>query len=148
MKINRRMSIFISRVLWVLCISFTLVGSVWAEDEEAVTAPSAAQYHDLSPSFVANFGSSNSKKLKFVKADISVRATSTDAINEVMNHDALVRHQIVMLLSRQTEETLSNPAGQEAVRVEALSVVKAALKVETGSGQIEDLFFTSFVVQR
>ena len=142
------MSIFISRVLWVLCLSFTLIGSAWAEEEEAAAAPSVAQYHNLRPSFVANFGSSNSKKLKFVKADVSVRATSTDAINEVMNHDALVRHQIVMLLSRQTEETLSNPVGQETVRIEALSAVQAALKIETGSGQIEDLFFTSFVVQR
>jgi flagellar FliL protein len=141
------MSIFISRVLWVLCLSFTLIGYTWAE-EEAVVVSSAAQYHNLSPSFVANFGSSNSKKLKFVKADISVRATSADAINEVMNHDALVRHQVVMLLSRQTEETLSNPVGQETVRLEALSAVQAALKIETGSGQIEDLFFTSFVVQR
>jgi len=141
------MNIFISRFLWVLCLSFSLFGSVWAEEDESAPA-SVAQYHNLSPSFVANFGSSNSKKLKFVKADVSVRATNTTAINEVMNHDALVRHQIVMLLSRQTEETLSNPAGQEAVRLEALTVVKAALKTETGSGQIEDLFFTSFVVQR
>jgi len=141
------MNIFISRFLWVLCLSFSLLGSVWAEEGESAPA-SVAQYHNLSPSFVANFGSSNSKKLKFVKADVSVRATNTTAINEVMNHDALVRHQIVMLLSRQTEETLSNPAGQEAVRLEALTVVKAALKTETGSGQIEDLFFTSFVVQR
>jgi len=143
------MNIFINRFLWVLCLTFTLLGNVWAEeDEEAAVAPSVAQYHNLSPSFVANFGSSNSKKLKFVKADVSVRATNTEAITEVMNHDALVRHQIVMLLSRQTEETLSNPAGQEAVRIEALNVVKAALKTETGSEQIEDLFFTSFVVQR
>jgi len=145
------MNIFISRFLWVLCLSFSLFGSALAEEEEGdgeSTSPSVAQYHNLSPSFVANFGSSNSKKLKFVKADVSVRATNATAINEVMNHDALVRHQIVMLLSRQTEDTLSNPAGQEAVRVEALSVVQAVLKAETGSGQIEDLFFTSFVVQR
>jgi flagellar FliL protein len=77
-----------------------------------------------------------------------VRATNTAAITEVMNHDALVRHQIVMLLSRQTKDTLSSPAGQEAVRLEALSIVQAALKTETGNSQIEDLFFTSFVVQR
>jgi len=141
------MNIFISRFLWVLCLSCSLFGSVWAEEDESAP-PSVAQYHNLSPSFVANFGSSNSKKLKFVKADVSVRASNTAAINEVMNHDALVRHQIVMLLSRQTEDTLSNPAGQEAVRVEALSIVQAALKTETGNGQIEDLFFTSFVVQR
>lgn len=145
------MNIFISRILWVLCLSLSLMTSVLAEEDEGggEGAPAAvAQYHNLSPSFVANFGAAASKKLKFVKADVSVRSSSTAAITEVMNHDALVRHQIVMLLSRQTEETLSSPAGQETVRVEALTIVQEALKVETGSTQIEDLFFTSFVVQR
>lgn len=142
------MNIFIGRILWVLCLSLSLIGTVWAEEDADSPAPAVAQYHNLTPSFVANFGANSPKKLKFVKADVSVRATSSAAINEVMNHDALVRHEIVMLLSRQTEETLSNPAGQEAVRVEALSIVQAALKTETGSSQIADLFFTSFVVQR
>lgn len=123
------------------------MASVWAEEGDSAS-PSDAQYHNLSPSFVANFGTGSLNKLKFVKADVSVRATNTAAITEVMNHDALVRHQIVMLLSRQTKDTLSSPAGQEAVRLEALSIVQAALKTETGNSQIEDLFFTSFVVQR
>ena len=141
------MSIFINKVLWVICLSGFLLSTAWGEEDEAA-APPKAQYHNLSPSFVANFGASDSKKLKFVKADVSVRVTSDAAINEVMNHDALVRHQIVMLLSRQTEEALSDPAGQEAVRLEAVAVVKEALKTETGSEQIDDLFFTNFVVQR
>lgn len=135
-------------ILWGLCLLVLLVGRVGAEEEAEAPPPVVAQYHDLSPSFVTNFGASTSKKLKFLKADVSVRASSAAAIDEVMNHDALVRHQIVMLLSRQTEETLSDAAGQESIRLEALAVVKAALKAETGGEQVDDLFFTSFVVQR
>jgi len=144
------MNIFTSKFLWALYLSLILTGGAWAEegDEEEEGAAPVAQYYDLSPAFVANFGGGKSKKLKFVKADISVRSSIASAINEVTNHDPLVRHQIVMLLSRQTEQSLSTPAGQEALRVEALSLVQAALEKETGSGQIEDLFFTSFVVQR
>ncbi len=139
------------KFLWVLCLSLAFLGNAWAEEEEVgeeEVAQSVAQYYNLAPAFVANFGSGETKKLKFVKAEISVRSSSSDSINEVMNHDALVRHQIVMLLSRQSEDVLSNPAGQEAIRLEALSLVQAALKTETGREQITDLFFTSFVVQR
>jgi flagellar FliL protein len=118
------------------------------EDGEDGSEPVVVQYHNLSPAFVTNFGAGSGTKLKFLKADISVRVTSTDAINEVMNHDALVRHEIVLLLSRQTEESLSTSTGQEEVRLEALAAVKAALKDETGGSQIDDLLFTSFVVQR
>ena len=143
------MNIFTSRFLWAFCLSLTLLSAAWAEegDEEGIAAPSAL-YHNLSPAFVANFGQGKTKKLKFVKAEISVRSSNPASIDEVVNHDALVRHQIVMLLSRQTEETLSNSIGQEAIRIEALNLVKAVLEKETGDGQIEDLFFTSFVVQR
>jgi len=125
-----------------------LSGYVVAEDDEMVAAPVVTKYYDLKPAFVANFGESGSKKLKFVKADVSVRTSSDDAIGEVMNHDALVRHQIVMLLSRQTEDVISSSSGQEAVRIEALETVQRVLKEETGSVQIDDLLFTSFIVQR
>ena len=133
---------FFSALFWM---GFTQ--QAFAEDEEGGAAVSV-QYYNLQPAFVANFGSESGKKLKFLKAGISVRVTKDSAINEVMNHDALVRHQIVMLLSRQSEATLAGSAGQEKVRLEALEVVKQALQEETGDEQIDDLLFTSFVVQR
>jgi flagellar FliL protein len=133
----------------ILLLSYLFVAPVFAEEEgEEGSGASSVQYHELTPAFVANFGDKDGKKLKFVKAGISVRVSSGAAINEVMNHDALVRHQIVMLLSRQSEESLSNSMGQEKVRLEALKIVKEALEEETGDGQIDDLLFTSFVVQR
>ena len=141
------MNTFTKNFLSVLCLSFIFLTAAWAEEGEEGATPTEAQYHNLTPPFVANYGAGNSKKLKFVKADISVRSSSPAAINEVMAHDALVRHQIVMLLSRQTEEELSNPMGQESIRLEALKMIQEVLKKETGDGQIEDLFFTNFVVQ-
>jgi len=119
-----------------------------AFSEEEAPKAAVVKYHNLKPSFVANFGSGSSKKLKFVKADISVRVSSSEAITEVMSNDALVRHQIVMLLSRQSDKTMSTTAGQEQIRLEALKLVQDVLKEETGSPQIEDLLFTSFIVQR
>ena len=138
------MSIKVPALILVALSIFVSAPVAAEEDGEAVSI----QYHDLSPDFVANFGSGNVKKLKFLKAGVSVRASSGAAVNEVINHDALVRHQIVMLLSRQTEETLASSAGQEQVRLAALDAVKKALEEETGDEQIDDLLFTSFVVQR
>lgn len=137
------------KLLSTVLLSFVLIGSVFAEEEEDEdSAPAVSKYYDLRPSFVANFGSTNKKKLKFVKADVSIRTSSDSAVTQVMNHDALVRHQIVMLLSRQTEKKMSSSLGQEEIRIEALKAVNEALEEETGSIQIDDLLFTSFVVQR
>lgn len=129
-----------------ISLLFGLLSFAYAEDEAA--ASPKAQYHALKPSFVANFGESDEKRLKFIKADVSVRAYNGEAISAVMEHDAIVRHQIVMALSSQTEESLASTEGQENLRLSLLEKVKAVLKEETGKEHIDDLLFTSFVVQR
>lgn len=135
-------------VFRTLCI-FMLCGTalfVQAEDEEAVAAPKA-QYVELSPAFVANFGGT-SAKLKYIKADISLRVPSEDAAALIEANKALVRHQIVMHLSAQTEEQMSKVNSQENIRQAALKKVQDAMSEETGASQVDDLLFTSFVVQR
>lgn len=123
-----------------------MIGSAQAE-EEAVSALKA-QYYALKPSFVANFGDTTAKKLMFIKADVSIMAFSGDAVSAVMDHDALIRHQVVINLSKQSAESLASVEGQEALRLGLLEKIKAVLKEETGKEHIEDLLFTSFVVQR
>ena len=141
------MNSYLVKLISIVVICLGLFTQVFAEDAP-VEKKEVVKYLSLTPSFVANFGASDGKKLKFVKADISVRASSSEAITEVMDNDALVRHQIVMLLSRQTDKKMSSSAGQEEIRLKALKLVQDALQEETGSPQIEDLLFTSFIVQR
>ncbi len=123
-----------------------LSASVAFAEDEAPPVPQV-QYFDIEPAFVANFGVSKSK-LKFVKANVAVRATSDGAIDALVSHEPRVRHEIVMLLSRQNDESMVSSQGQEEIRAEALQLVQAVLEEETGSPQIDDLLFTTFVVQR
>jgi flagellar FliL protein len=117
-----------------------------AEEEGEAAAPKA-QYVELSPAFVANFGGT-SAKLKYIKADISLRVPSEDAADLIEANKALVRHQIVMRLSAQSDEQMAAPDSQESIRKEALKSVQSAMSEETGAPQVDDLLFTSFVVQR
>lgn len=134
-----------SYLLTALLVTFSLVpaGHTEEEGENKINV----QYVDLKPSFVANFGGP-SKKLKFVKADISVRVNSTDAANLVEQHMPLIRNEIVLLLSAQVESEISTMQGQEKVRLEALEKIKKVMEEETGSATVEDLLFTNFVLQR
>lgn len=136
-----------NRFCKVLLAGLLVWGAVFPALAEEEAATPQVEYYDLQPSFVTNYGVSTGK-LKFVKATVSVRATSPTAIAEVMSHEPMLRHEIVMLLSRQTDETMTSTAGQEAIRTEALKIVQDALEAETGSTQIDDLLFTEFVVQR
>lgn len=136
------------KFFYLLCLASLFTSVAIAEEEEGKVIPPSSQYHDLKPSFVTNFGDASTKKLKFVKADISLRVFGNEALQVVKEHNALIRHQVVMLLSKQTEETMAVLGGQEKLRLQILEQVQAALKEETGEEQVDDLLFTTFVIQR
>jgi flagellar FliL protein len=131
---------------YYLCLLFCLVSFAHAE-EELESLPKV-QYYELSPSFVANFGEATAKRLKFIKADLTVSVFGDEAVSAVRAHNALIRHQVVMILSAQTDQSLAASEGQDNLRKAIVAKVKAVLKEETGKEQIDDLLFTNFVVQR
>lgn len=141
------LNVFFKNHYWLvlLCI---FSSAVVAEEEAEKVIPPSSQYYELKPSFVANFGDPGIKKLKFVKADISLRVFGNDALQAVKDHNALIRHQVVMILSKQTEETMAVSGGQETLRQQMLEQVNQVLLEETGEKQVDDLLFTSFVIQR
>ncbi|UZE96522.1 flagellar basal body-associated FliL family protein [Alkalimarinus alittae] len=118
-----------------------------AEAEEGDAKKIDVQYVDLKPAFVANFGGAT-PKLKFVKTDMSVRTHSVEDAKLIRQHMPLIRNEVVLLLSAQTEDDISTMEGQEKLRLALLDKIKSVLKEETGSPTAEDLLFTSFVLQR
>ena len=97
------------------------------------------RYVELKPTFVANFGISDTGALKYVRADVTVRVSNKDAEFATRYHLAALRNRIVLLLSRQDESTVASAAGRE---------LREVLEAEEGDAHIDDLMFTNFVVQR
>ncbi|MEN0038323.1 MAG: flagellar basal body-associated FliL family protein [Cellvibrio sp.] len=86
-------------------------------------------YIAIEPALVVNYGGPG--KVRFIKAELSLRTeTGTDA-TEVMHHLPLIRDRLISILSAQTEEIISTAEGKEYLRVYALAEInKALLKVE------------------
>ncbi len=117
--------------------------------EEAAAAPAAAvRYVELKPTFVTNFGVSDTGHMRYVKADVTVRVSNRDAEYATRYHLPALRDRLVLLLSRQDESTVSSSTGRETIKVEALQELREVLEREEGEGHIDDLMFTNFVVQR
>jgi len=142
LQYKRSITTLLSAILLALTLAFSVQAS--GDDEENKIS---VQYIDLKPAFVANFGGP-SPKLKFIKADVSLRVHSPEAAALVEQHMPLIRHEIVLLLSSQEDKEISTMQGQEKVRLEALERVKKVLGEETGKVCAEDLLFTNFVLQR
>lgn len=133
---------------WItLLLALSLPLAVHAsEDKEAKegAVPTVA-YVTLFPALVGNFG--EGAKLKFFKADISLRVTGADVEAKVKHHDPLIRNQLVMLFSQQTEAGMAAAGARETLRAEALKQVQDVLVQEEGKPLVEDLLFNNLIIQ-
>ena len=135
----------------ILSVLLALCWIGWAHAStpaEGASGPKV-EYIPLSPPFVANFGTSaTNARLSYVKADIAVRTSTPAATEAVKYHMPYLRNELVMLLSSQDMETMTTNEGKEKLRAEALAKVQAVLQQEEGAPLVEDLLFSSFVIQR
>lgn len=116
--------------------------------EDAEGEDRVVRYVELTPTFVTNFGVSQTGHLHYVKADVTVRVSNKEAEYAARYHLPALRDRLVLLLARQDETTISSTAGREMIKAEALSELREVLEREEGAPHIDDLMFTNFIVQR
>ena len=109
------------------------------EQEEPIYVP-------LNPAFVVNFQDKNNPT-KFLKAELNVMTFDEDVEDAISKHMPAIRNNLILLFSRQLYEDLIPHEGKEALRAEALAQVQTVIEKQMGHPGVEDLFFTSFVMQ-
>ena len=135
---------YVARLL--VLVSLILPAAVSAE--EAAVPGKTFRYVELKPTFITNYGVSDTGHLRYIKADVTVRVETPDAEYATRYHLPALRDRLVLLLSRQDESTISSSAGRETLKAEALQELRDVLQKEEGKDYIEELMFTNFVVQR
>ncbi len=103
-------------------------------------------YIQLDPPFVVNFQDKNNRT-KFLKAELNVVTFDEDVGDEITKHMPAIRNNLILLFSRQLYEDLVPHEGKEVLRAEALAQVQTVIEKQTGKPGVDDLFFTSFVMQ-
>jgi flagellar FliL protein len=117
-----------------------------AEGEVSSQKNNAANiYHTLHPNFVVNF--ENPNKARFLQVSVEVMAYSDDVIDQVKQHAAVIRNNLLMLFSSQDAQHLRTRDGKEALRQEVLTEIQNILEQQTGTPGVEQAYFTSFVMQ-
>jgi flagellar FliL protein len=107
-------------------------------------APAAAIYFAIDPPLVINF--EDGSAVRFLQISMSVLAHDQKVIESVTANVPMIRNNLLLLMSNRDYKTLMSREGKEALRVEALAEVRAVQK-KTGGPDIDDLLFTTFVVQ-
>jgi flagellar protein FliL len=114
---------------WLAILGLSL-GASGAMASGGGNAPAeGVNYIAISPPLIVNYGGPG--KVRYIKAELSLRAENAADATEVMHHLPLIRDRLVSILSAQTEEIISTAEGKEYLRVYALAEInKALLKVE------------------
>ena len=122
-----------------------------SEDKAASSASKTAKskaplsYVPLDPPFVVNFSSDTD--IRFLQISVELGTRDPAVADSIKEHRPAIRNSLVMLFSSQDPYALNTREGKEKLRDETLSEVQKVLKQETGSPGVENVFFTSFVMQ-
>lgn len=104
-----------------------------------------AVYDVFDPAFLANYEVGGQQH--YLQMSLAVMAREKSAIDAVNANMPLLRNRVVMLLSGEQFEQLQTNAGRVHLQQQLLAAMQEILKKETGKPQIEQVFFTNFVMQ-
>ena len=114
-----------------------------AEEGDGEMKP--AIYQKLDPTFVVNFQAEDT--LRFLQVTVELMARDEKVIAAVEQHMPIIRNNLIILFSSQDFTTISTRVGKERIRAQALAEVQKVLKEQTGQPGVEEVYFTSFVMQ-
>jgi flagellar protein FliL len=103
-----------------------------------------ASYHTLETPFTSNLNNSDA----FVQLSLGV-STFYDVrvIDAVKLHEPAIRSAVLMQLAAADDIMLASPQGRQQLQRDLTRVVNQVLRERTGFGGIDNVYFTSFVVQ-
>ncbi|WP_126453789.1 flagellar basal body-associated FliL family protein [Sulfuriflexus mobilis] len=102
-------------------------------------------YHAFEPPFVVNF--EDKGVVRFLQIGLSVMTKDEGVITSIQQHDPVLRNNLVLLFSSQSFKTLTTREGKEALRAQTLKEIQGALEKQGAKSAVEEVFFTSFVIQ-
>jgi flagellar FliL protein len=107
-------------------------------------AAKAEIYFAIDPPLVVNF--EDGSAVRFLQITMEAMSKDQKAIDSVQKNVPLIRNNLLLIMSNRDFQSLMSREGKEKLRQEALAEVRSVQKKE-GSPPIDDLLFTSFVVQ-
>lgn len=102
-------------------------------------------YQALEPPFVVNF--QDQAQVRFLQVSVEVSARDTVVVEAVKTHMPVIRSNLILLLSSQGYSDISTREGKEKLRASTLAEINKILEERTGQAGVDDVYFTSFVMQ-
>jgi flagellar FliL protein len=105
-----------------------------------------ALYVALDPPFVVNFD--GEQVVRFLQITVQVMTRDPATVELLKANDPVVRNDLLLLFGNQKYEVVSERAGKEKLRSDALAAIRHVVQGAGGKPErVEQVYFTSFVMQ-
>ncbi len=102
-------------------------------------------YVSLGPNLIVNLASNGSAK--FVRLEIDFYVLSARDNDVIDQHRIALRDRLITLIGGRDMDELQSAEGRENLRKETLEALRETLTRFAGAPAIQDLYFTSFIMQ-
>ena len=103
------------------------------------------QYVPIEPPLVVNI--TDGQSLRFMQVSAQFKVADADTATAINTHISAIRHALLMLLGDQAVRDVYTTRGKEKLRQQCLKEVKTVLNDYTDTKLIENIYFTSFIIQ-
>jgi len=115
------------------------------KSEKKKSPKQAAIYFPFKDAFVVNFIDKN--QIRYLQINVEVMSRDQNVIDSIDTHLPKIKNNLLVLFSDLDIEMITSMAGKQKLRDIALEELRKILKEEAGSGEVEALYFTGFVMQ-
>lgn len=103
-----------------------------------------ATYYPIEDPFTSNLKNSNN----FAQLSISIATYYDERVLEnIREHETAIRSSVLMTLAEQEVDTLSTHQGKQVLQQLLTDIINKVLDEKAGFGGVDNVYFTSFVVQ-
>ena len=113
--------------------------------EEAEPARGEPSYVDLKPAFTVNLAPGD--PVGFLQISMQVLTFNEDVAKDLEKHKPLIRNDLLVLFGKQSSAELRAAEGKERLQKSALDTVQQVVNQHGSGGEVDNVFFTSFVMQ-
>ncbi len=102
-------------------------------------------YFAFEQPFTVNF--ETEAGLRFLQVSVELMSYDPEAIEAVKTHMPVIKNNIILMFSNQGYGDLVSREGKDKLRQSTLQEIESALEKYHGKGGVEEVYFTSFVIQ-
>ncbi|MGZ8215369.1 MAG: flagellar basal body-associated FliL family protein [Methylosarcina sp.] len=130
------------RLIALLLSTLLMPSFVLANEEKTESAESGTEYLEITPKFTVNLA----EPRKYLLVNVQLLMEGPEAIEKTKKNLPAIKHELIMLFSGRSAESLQTVEQKEALRQETLLAVRKVLDKYENSSGFRDVFFTEFLI--